>query len=111
MVSTPEPVPSAAEKVTVTAFGYAVARQGLPLQRTVTVGGVGSGTSVNDAAGDVRPAPFVAVTVRVAGAALGAAEKVNVRLEPEPSTVNPAGLGKVYDAIPDSPSAEAAVTV
>jgi hypothetical protein len=65
-VSTPEPVPSAAESVTATGFAYVVVRQGLPLQRTVTVGGVGSGTSVNEAPGDVRPAPFVAVTLSAA---------------------------------------------
>ena len=78
-----------------TALAYSDERHGFALQRTVTVGGVGSGTSVNVAALEIAPDPLVAVTVSGASGALGLVENVYVRLGPLPRAVKPAIVGKV----------------
>ncbi len=66
----------------------------MPLQRTVTVGGVGSGTRLKSAAVDVWPAPFVAEISSGASGVLGVLENVYVRLAPVPVMVKPAMVGK-----------------
>ena len=62
IVPTPEPSRRVAASVTVDRLRVRLLLQAAPLQRTVSVGGVASATSVNDAAPEVRPAPFVDVT-------------------------------------------------
>ncbi len=77
----------------------------------MSVGGFPSGASVNDAGAEVRPTQFVAVTVSGVLATAAAFVYLYVRLGPEPAAVKPATVGKEYDATPDSPSEDAAVTV
>ena len=108
---TPEPTPSFAEIFTETAFGYTVERQGALLQRMVTVGGSGSGTSVNVVGLETRPSLLVAVTLNGPSGPRGAVVYEYVRLGPDPSMVRPPMVGSEYDTMPACGSVEVAETV
>jgi hypothetical protein len=81
------------------------------LQRTVSFGGVGSGAIVNEAAGEVSPPAFVAVTSSGPTGGVTDDVNVNVLLAPVPTCVKPATVGKPYVFTPDSPSVATALTV
>ena len=93
IVLTPEPV-SAAAKLTRTVFLYGSFRQDAPLQRTVSVGAVASGTRENDAAPELSPAAFVAVIVSGPAVVVPVLLETYVRCGPDPAAVKPGTLGK-----------------
>jgi hypothetical protein len=73
----------------VTVFAYGFLLQVPPLHLTVSAGGVASPTSLNEAVSELRPAAFVAVTLKGAVCTLPALLNAYVRRGPEPAAVKP----------------------
>src|ERR671935_77942 len=108
--STPDPA-SLAERVTETDDVYQPPAHGEPSHWIVVEGTLPSGVTVNDVGSETAPALFVAVTSFGSAGFVAPLVKLYVVVGPDGEPLQPLPrAGKPYDATPDSPSLELAVT-